>query len=245
MSEDDRGAPDGANGTQAPDDVARRGKLTEIRLAAGFLTILPVLPRAGVATRSARGIVRTVSARRVCARRDAGGRESAADAAIRRCARGSCAGTHAHRADGAVHLDAFADTADALGAGSDRRRALEIMRDSRIGSFGTAAIFFFLALEIVALATMGEARRPRRCGLRRAWRVGRWWRLDGVSNTCAPRARERCWWDPVAIAISRWPARSPRSPRCPYSRGACCRLMPWPRRLRPLCARRTGDGSAA
>jgi adenosylcobinamide-GDP ribazoletransferase len=33
------------------------------------------------------------------------------------------------------------------------------MRDSRIGSFGAAAIFFFLAFEIVALMTMGEARR--------------------------------------------------------------------------------------
>ena len=56
---------------------------------------------------------------------------------------------------GAVHVDALADTADALGAGSDRRRALEIMRDSRIGSFGAAAIFFFLALEIVALIDDG------------------------------------------------------------------------------------------
>ena len=35
---------------------------------------------------------------------------------------------------------AFADTAYARGAGLDRRRALEIMRARRIGSFGTAAI---------------------------------------------------------------------------------------------------------
>ena len=38
---------------------------------------------------------------------------------------------------GALHIDALADTADALGA-SSRERALEIMRDSRIGSFGAA-----------------------------------------------------------------------------------------------------------
>ena len=41
---------------------------------------------------------------------------------------------------GALHLDGVADTADALGAGRNRGRALDILRDSRIGSFGTIAI---------------------------------------------------------------------------------------------------------
>jgi len=53
---------------------------------------------------------------------------------------------------GAVHLDGLADTADALGAGRDRARALEIMRDSAIGSFGAIALFFVLALKTAALA---------------------------------------------------------------------------------------------
>ncbi len=60
---------------------------------------------------------------------------------------------------GAVHLDALADTADALGAGRDRERALQILRDSRIGSFGAIALFFALVLKILALATMGAPRR--------------------------------------------------------------------------------------
>jgi len=60
---------------------------------------------------------------------------------------------------GALHLDGLADTADALGAGRDRERALVILRDSRIGSFGAAAIFFALALKVVALATLAGARR--------------------------------------------------------------------------------------
>jgi adenosylcobinamide-GDP ribazoletransferase len=47
---------------------------------------------------------------------------------------------------GALHLDALADSADALGS-SDRERALEIMRDSRIGSFGAAAIVLDLLLK--------------------------------------------------------------------------------------------------
>jgi adenosylcobinamide-GDP ribazoletransferase len=52
---------------------------------------------------------------------------------------------------GALHLDALADSADALGT-SDRGRALEIMRDSRIGSFGTAALGLDLMIKAAALA---------------------------------------------------------------------------------------------
>jgi len=46
MSEIAHGAPDHENETKAPPRVARGRKLTEIRLAAGFLTILPLLPPA-------------------------------------------------------------------------------------------------------------------------------------------------------------------------------------------------------
>ena len=59
---------------------------------------------------------------------------------------------------GAVHLDGLADTADALGAGADRVRALTILRDSRIGTFGAVAVFFVLALKIAALASATHAR---------------------------------------------------------------------------------------
>ena len=54
---------------------------------------------------------------------------------------------------GAVHLDGLADIADALGAGRDRERALEILRDSRIGAFAAIALFFALALKVFALAS--------------------------------------------------------------------------------------------
>ena len=43
---------------------------------------------------------------------------------------------------GGMHEDGLADTADGLGAGGERKRVLDIMRDSRIGSFGTLAIVF-------------------------------------------------------------------------------------------------------
>lgn len=60
---------------------------------------------------------------------------------------------------GAMHLDALSDTCDAMGAGRDRERALRILRDSRVGAFGAAAIFFSLALKIVALAGLGGWKR--------------------------------------------------------------------------------------
>jgi adenosylcobinamide-GDP ribazoletransferase len=58
---------------------------------------------------------------------------------------------------GALHLDALADTADALGARS-RERALAIMRDPRTGSFGVSAIALVLLVEAGALATLAERR---------------------------------------------------------------------------------------
>jgi adenosylcobinamide-GDP ribazoletransferase len=56
---------------------------------------------------------------------------------------------------GALHLDALADTADALAAGS-RERALEIMRDPRIGAYGTIALALDLLLKTAALSALLE-----------------------------------------------------------------------------------------
>ncbi len=42
---------------------------------------------------------------------------------------------------GALHEDGFADTADGFGGGKHRDHRLEIMRDSRIGTYGTLALF--------------------------------------------------------------------------------------------------------
>jgi adenosylcobinamide-GDP ribazoletransferase len=57
---------------------------------------------------------------------------------------------------GALHLDALADTADALGAGT-RERALEIMRDPRLGAFGVAAVALALLVEAAALGALADA----------------------------------------------------------------------------------------
>lgn len=54
---------------------------------------------------------------------------------------------------GAMHFDALADTADALGAHS-REQALTIMRDSRVGSFGAVALALDVLLKAACIAAL-------------------------------------------------------------------------------------------
>ena len=56
---------------------------------------------------------------------------------------------------GAFHEDGLADTFDALGGAVARERALEIMKDSRLGTYGTAALVVVLALKAAALLALG------------------------------------------------------------------------------------------
>lgn len=53
---------------------------------------------------------------------------------------------------GALHEDGLADTADALGGAVSRERALRIMKDSRIGSYGAVALVLALLLKVAAVA---------------------------------------------------------------------------------------------
>lgn len=52
---------------------------------------------------------------------------------------------------GAFHEDGLADTFDGLGGGATRERALEIMKDSRLGTFGVSALVLALLIKIAAL----------------------------------------------------------------------------------------------
>lgn len=55
---------------------------------------------------------------------------------------------------GALHEDGLADMADGLGGGRDKARKLEIMKDSRIGTYGAAALLLSLGAKIAALAAL-------------------------------------------------------------------------------------------
>jgi adenosylcobinamide-GDP ribazoletransferase len=55
---------------------------------------------------------------------------------------------------GAFHEDGLADVADGLGGSADRARALQIMKDSRIGAFGALALVLALGLKIALLAML-------------------------------------------------------------------------------------------
>jgi adenosylcobinamide-GDP ribazoletransferase len=54
----------------------------------------------------------------------------------------------------ALHEDGLADTVDAFGGGRTRESRLEIMKDSRIGIFGTLALIAVLALKASALVAI-------------------------------------------------------------------------------------------
>jgi adenosylcobinamide-GDP ribazoletransferase len=53
---------------------------------------------------------------------------------------------------GGLHLDGLADTADGLLSHRSRDKALEIMKDSRIGTWGVLALFGVLGFKTLALA---------------------------------------------------------------------------------------------
>lgn len=56
---------------------------------------------------------------------------------------------------GGLHEDGLADSADALG-GRDAARRLEIMKDSRIGSFGVIALILALGLRAVLITALAH-----------------------------------------------------------------------------------------
>lgn len=56
---------------------------------------------------------------------------------------------------GGFHEDGLADVADGLGGSHDRERALDIMKDSRIGAFGAMALVLALLAKLSLLALLG------------------------------------------------------------------------------------------
>ena len=91
---------------------------------------------------------------------------------------------------GAFHEDGLADTADGLWGGWDAARRLEIMRDSRVGTYGAAALVLTLGLRVALLAVLGPADALRALlmghvlGRATTLPLVRWWpsaRTDGAT----------------------------------------------------------------
>lgn len=61
---------------------------------------------------------------------------------------------------GALHEDGLADFADGIGGGRDRDHCLEIMRDSRIGSYGVVALVLMIGMKAAALSELGPEASP-------------------------------------------------------------------------------------
>lgn len=94
---------------------------------------------------------------------------------------------------GALHEDGLADTADGLGGGHTRERALEIMKDPRIGAFGAIALMLLLSLKIATLSALPLWRAA--AALIAGHALSRWcavllvWRLPYARTDGSARAR--------------------------------------------------------
>lgn len=58
---------------------------------------------------------------------------------------------------GAFHEDGLADTFDGVGGGLGVERSLEIMKDSRVGTYGAIALFAVLAIKVAALSALASS----------------------------------------------------------------------------------------
>jgi adenosylcobinamide-GDP ribazoletransferase len=77
---------------------------------------------------------------------------------------------------GAFHEDGLADTFDGLGGGSTPDRRLEIMKDSRIGTFGGAALVLSLMMRVSLLAHL--------LGAIGVWRTAAIWIAAAALSRC-------------------------------------------------------------
>jgi adenosylcobinamide-GDP ribazoletransferase len=79
---------------------------------------------------------------------------------------------------GAFHEDGLADVADGLGGSQNRERALEIMKDSRVGAFGAIALVLIVLSKVSLLTLIGATNPLAMCvGIFASHVVSRTWPL--------------------------------------------------------------------
>ena len=97
---------------------------------------------------------------------------------------------------GGFHEDGLADVVDGLGSGAPRERALEIMKDSRIGAFGAMALVLALLAKVSLLALLGaHSLSAALCALLGGHVLSRFWplllvrRLAHVGDTATSKSK--------------------------------------------------------
>lgn len=120
---------------------------------------------------------------------------------------------------GALHEDGLADLCDGIGgARGDRARALAIMRDSRIGTYGALGLGMALALKVAALAMLPLAVVPfaliaggavSRAAMSRAMAGADYARTDGaaaaLAGEMADAVLQRALITGAAVFVLCWP----------------------------------------
>jgi len=105
---------------------------------------------------------------------------------------------------GAFHEDGLADLADGLGGSADRQRALEIMKDSRIGSFGATALVLTVLAKVALLAVLAtDSPAAAPAALLAAHVVSRFWPLLVIKTLAHIGDAAGSKSKPLADAISR------------------------------------------
>jgi adenosylcobinamide-GDP ribazoletransferase len=104
---------------------------------------------------------------------------------------------------GGFHEDGLADVADGLGGSYDKARALEIMKDSRVGAFGAMALVLALLCKVALIAALAPAGLGTVCSVlvsahvvSRACPMLLVWRLPHVGDAAGSKSK------PLADSIS-------------------------------------------
>ncbi|HEV3193464.1 MAG TPA: adenosylcobinamide-GDP ribazoletransferase, partial [Polyangiaceae bacterium] len=108
---------------------------------------------------------------------------------------------------GALHEDGLADTSDALYGASERQRVLEILKDSRIGTFGACALVVSIVGRIVLLSQLGRAAGWALPIVGCAARVAPVWQMIALPHLGGPSAKSRHVQGarmPQALAATAW-----------------------------------------
>jgi adenosylcobinamide-GDP ribazoletransferase len=90
---------------------------------------------------------------------------------------------------GALHEDGLADTSDALGGATDRQGVMEILKDSRVGTFGACALLVSIVGRIVLLGQIGRAAVWALPLVGCAARVGPVWQMVALSHVSRASAK--------------------------------------------------------